>query len=533
MAFVNPNDENANPITPAPISAGPVSAGGQGGAGQKGVSPAAATPGINVPQAPSAALSNYLAANVNQANNFGGQVANTLGQQTAAAGNAINPAVNTYTGALTNVAPNTTINNEVQNAPSTLSAADQAAYQQELSAAGNAPNSANTFESSAGYAGLVPAIQNAVTQEGLWNSGNNVANLQTAVQPFEAPNASSGVSALDSLLLSQTPGAYNQIQNAVAPAGNLQNQLSAATTGADTSLQNAIQNDQAATTGAQNAATTFGSNLTNQLNTQTAAAQAAANGANTQAVTDLQAGNVTAADAAALGLTPAQATALNQQYAATTADITKAGLGSPITLQDFLNQAGAGTITQQNIATPEDYANVAAINALLGSAAPSTPLTAATANQAGTAPTNIGTLNLGGAQNALSIGDQIAQLQQDAEAKQAYGTYLMGQWNANHFGGQNADQMNSYINSSVNAPIAADNAKIKALAGETLTGTGNVSAPGGLPVNWQNVGNFVANNAGNIGTALGDIGSTIGNWFSEGGMVPKKPKKFKDFMEGK
>jgi hypothetical protein len=209
-------------------------------------------------------------------------------------------------------------------------------------------------------------------------------------------------------------------------------------------------------------------------------------------------------------------------------------MGSPVSLQNFLNQTGAGSITEQNVATPEDYANVAAIQSLLGSNAPTVPIGATTAGQAGTAPTNIGTLNVGNAQQALSVSDQIAKLQQDAEQKVAYGNYLVGQWNANHFGGQNANQFNSYMNSQVNAPIAADDAQIKALAGQTLPGQVAQNATPGEPTNWETAGNFIANNAGQIGQAFNNIGGSIGGFLglAEGGGV-KKPKKFKDFMEGK
>src|SRR5277367_5930663 len=98
MAFVDPNAQapvavastqatNANPAPAA--SAGPVSAGGAGVAGSQ----AANVPGQNVQAQPSAQLSAYLVGNAPQTNTYAGTIAGTLGANTAAAGNAINPAV--------------------------------------------------------------------------------------------------------------------------------------------------------------------------------------------------------------------------------------------------------------------------------------------------------------------------------------------------------------------------------------------------------------------------------------------------------
>ena len=187
MATVDPNQQSAAGAQPVAQTA-PVAAGGAGVAGGA-TKQAAATAGVNVPQQKSAQLSAYLNANAPQATALGANVAGQVGNQVSAAQNAILPAVNTYTGQLAVTPTNSTVNQEVATAPASLSAADQQAYQQELAASSQAPNSAATFETTQPYQNLTSQIQNTVEQANLWNAGNNTANLQTALQPYEAPQA--------------------------------------------------------------------------------------------------------------------------------------------------------------------------------------------------------------------------------------------------------------------------------------------------------------------------------------------------------
>lgn len=260
MAYVNPEDRVP---APPPPGQGSVPSGGQGVGGS---TKAASTPGQNVPAQPSAQLSSYLAANQPQAAALGQNVAQAVGNQVNAAGQTIQPAVNTYTGNLYTVPTDANVNQAVASSPSALTPEQRATYQQELGASAHAPNSANTFETTQGYQDSAQQIQKAVEQANLWNSGNNVANLTTAMAPFEGPNATGGARSLDALLLSRTPNAYGQIQQAVAPAAGFQDQLASGTTAANQSLHNAISADTAATNAAKGSAQQYVTGLNATLN---------------------------------------------------------------------------------------------------------------------------------------------------------------------------------------------------------------------------------------------------------------------------
>lgn len=273
MAIVDPNQVIPGQNIQPGQQPGPVSSGGAGvGGGQ-----AKSTPGVNVPAQPSAQLSAYLSANQPQANQMAGQVANTLAQNNSNASSAIQPAVNAYSGNLYNVPTDNTVNKQVATSPSSLNPQQTQTFQTELQAGANAPNPANTFETTLPYQDLTQNIQQNVEQANLWNSGNSIPNLSTALQPFEKSGESSGNTTLDALLLSQVPMAYNQIQTAIKPAYNLQGQLDAGTSQADAALQNAILQDQNTTTAATAAPQQFVSGLNNTLAGYLANAQGNAN----------------------------------------------------------------------------------------------------------------------------------------------------------------------------------------------------------------------------------------------------------------
>ncbi len=262
MAFLiedqeNPNAPQNNPEQNAPVASG--------GAGVGGASKPASTPGVNVPAQPSAQLSAYLKANAPQAAAFGQDVAQTVGGQVNAAGQAIPQAVNTYTGGLYSVPTDPNVNAAVAASPSGLTAEQKAAYQKGLGAAAASPNSANTFETTSGYQDAAGKIQKAVSQADLWNSGNNVSNLTAALSPFEGQNATGGARTLDALLLSRTPQAYGQIREAVKPAEGFAGQLASGTEAANTKLRETIAQNQATTDASNKAAKDYAGNLNQTL----------------------------------------------------------------------------------------------------------------------------------------------------------------------------------------------------------------------------------------------------------------------------
>ena len=458
-------------VNPAPAPNAPVSAGGQGVVGKSNTP---ATPGQNVPAQPSAQLSAYLGANQPQATALGQNIAQNVGAQVQGAGNAILPAVNTYTGQLVNVPTDTATNQAVASSPSSLTPAQQASYQAELGAAAQAPNSANTFETTAPYANLVTNIQNAVGQANLWNAGNNPASISTALQPYETNNATTGDTTLDALLLSGTPSAYAPIQAAIAPAANLQQNLTAGANTADQALQAAIAADQAATASAQAAPQTYATNLTNYLQGVISGTEPGITAQNAQIMSDLAANTPTQADLTALGVTPEQWTALSSEMQQT------AGYGVPITLSNYLTQT-APNITTAEAATPTQYADIAALQNILGSNAPIEPISSVNAGQAGQFPTlaSLNQFNLAGAETAAQ---SVPQLETQAQNLLKQKTFAIQQYGINHFGGQSQSQMNGYLNQ---------------LASQAAALNSQLQAAGAKPIDFGNVWSVPASDQGN------------------------------------
>ena len=469
MAYVPPDEQ----ITPAPpdkqqAQNAPVAAGGSGVAGTSKAS--AATAGQNVPAQPSAQLSAYLGANQPQTQALAGNVAQTVGGQVQDAGNAIQPAVNAYTGNIYSVPTDTAVNQTVETAPSTLTPAEQATYKAELGAAQNVPNSANTFETTKPYQDVTQGIQKAVGQANLWNQGNNVPALQTALAPFESQAATQGDRTLDALLLSQSPGAYSQIQNAVAPAANLQGQLDTGTQQANAALQSAIAQNQAVTPIAQGAAQTYATNLAQYLKSAIDEATAGDKTQSAKILSDLAANTPSEDDMAILGVTPDQWTALSSKIQES------ASFGTPVTLSNYLTQTDPN-ITPAQAATPTQYSDVAMLQSLLGANAPVMPIDQATADQSGKLPSlaSLDKFDFPGAQKAAQEVPSLEAAGQKIKDTQNYyiQQYL---YDGTHFGGQTQSQMN-YMLTDLSNQLAQINAKIAAKGGKPIAPNTTDSVP--------------------------------------------------------
>ena len=540
MAYVSQSEQDQ--IIPAPVTASPTT----GGQGVAGASKAANTPGQNQPQQPSAQLSAYLNANQPQAAGLASTVAGQLGSQVSNAQNAINPAVNVYTGQLYTAPTDTATNQIVSTAPSTLTPDQTQSFQTELGGAAAAPNSANTFETTQPYQGLTSEIQNAVQTANLWNAGNNPASLSTALQPYESPGATQGDTTLDALLLSQSAPAYQQIEAAAAPAANLQGNLATATTSADQALQNAIATDNATTAAANAAPQTYATNLTNYLTSGSQNALSSDTAQNAQILADLQNNTPTQSDLTALGVTA-------DQWAQLSTDITSAaGVNMPVTLSNYLTQTAptAAAISPQTYASPTQYADVAALQNILGANAPVETINSSTANEAGTAPTEASLNQFNGfnADEQAQFNTTIAPIVNAIKATEATANAANSNYASGNTGGVSPGDFNNYINSE-NGIIASLNAQLQ----DAMTNFKNSTptypeinpsttvTPGvGALGNWdptQSIDNTVLNGIsggfqgiGNaISSAAGDIGSFFG--FAEGGEVPK-PKNLKEYLAG-
>lgn len=411
MAYAAPDEALPGPDVNKPVQSGqaPVAS---GGAGVSASGKAAATPGQNIPAKPSAQLSDYLAANQPQAAAFAGNIANTLANQTSAAGAGITPAVNTYTGNLYTVPTNADVNSAVESSPSSLTPEQQATYKTELGANAAAPNSANTFETTPQYQSATQGIQNAVEQANLWNSGNNVSSLSTALAPFEGGNATSGGKTLDALLLSQSPDAYSKIQSAVAPASKLSGELTAATTTADEALKNAIAQDAATSSAANQSAGKFVTGLNTTLAGYLANAQKQADAYNAEV-------NSLAGQEQAV---QPKVSKLQDAIAAYNAMIKNSGTGNMGNPDLFTGLAPIGVANVggipstvglppvSSLGTAQNYLDIAALENLLGAgnvAGFNPSITSATANEAGTyTPPNMSVPTLGGILSPLETAAQ-------------------------------------------------------------------------------------------------------------------------------
>ena len=431
MALQAPNtnqqqQQATNPNMPV-VSPTP-STGGAGGAGASGGAKGTANvPGVNTPAQPSASLAAYLQANAPQATTLANQIAPSLTNQITNANNQISQAEANYQAGLNNVATNQNVLNEVTNAPASLNATDQSTYQQMVNAQTTAPSIANTFETSSYYQPLSTAVQNVQQNTALWNNAANVPTITAALSPFETAGTTTGNMTLDALLLGETPSAYNTISQAIAPAATLPTTLNTATTASDQALQNTIAQDTAATQAATAAGNQYVTNLTNTLNQTVATAQAAAAQGNTTLLNDLMNQSLTPTDEAALGITNTQWQQLQAQLNLAQNPQTVISNGAaqyqgqtpttPVNLATYLTQLNPqGSITAANVATPDQYANLAALQQLMGNAAPgNVPLQASNASLASTAPANLNSFNYN---SALTGTQQTAQTAKAME--QAY-----------------------------------------------------------------------------------------------------------------
>lgn len=264
------------------------------------------------------------------------------------------------------------------------------------------------------------------------------------------------------------------------------------------------------------------------------AAQSANASGNTQLLSDLTNNTPTQADLTALGITPAQWATLSGQLAQDATETTanaNTNLGdenvavSPtqLNLSQYLTQSPVA-VSAANEATAQDYANVAALNSLLGANAPVEPINASTAAEAGTAPTiaSQNAFNLAGAEEAA----QLDPIESQAQALSTYANWALGQYNNNgHFGGQTPQQMATFI-TDINGAIENLNNQAAQIAN-----TAAQSNPAAVPT--VPAGTNDTSIAEQVGGDLASFGNTIGSYFSglaHGGEV--EPKNLKAYLGG-
>lgn len=430
---------------------GVASASGSSGGGTSGAA-GASTPNTPTPQGAGGqfgSLNQYLTANQDQAAPLAGKLTtginsqyNSLQGQNDSTLSGINSQI------AANATPtnyNDTISQESANPVSFASdPGNVKSFQNLLNASYAGPASA---EGTSDYTTQQSNINNAIA------AGTAATTTEAGRENLLSQNEASpttGVTALNSAILSQSPSALGQVENAYQPFKNLLTNLSSGANTADQQIAaqqaNATQANQASNAAITNQINALNTGVSGELNT----AQQNATAQNTQIKNDLAAGTPTASDLASLGMTSAQWNSLSSaDKAAATAQYVTSANGqwgantgtTNIDLTGFLSQQDPNTVfTSANVATPEQYQEAQAYQSLLNGLniqAPTALINQSTANQAGTAPTNLNSYNYTTALNTT----QEAQSQEQAAA-QAYVSALQSGADEQHaqLAAQNAAQ---------------------------------------------------------------------------------------------
>lgn len=380
-----------------------------------------------------ASLNQYLTANQGKAEPLAGKITADVGKQyqgLEAAGQQ----------ALQQIGSKVSANTGAENAQQTL--AEQAAnpvsfasdpgkvksFQNLLTASYGGPQSA---ESTAEYAKQQADINKTIAE------GQKSVQSEAGRQNLLAKTANrptSGVTALNSAILSHSPEALAAVENSYKPFQGL---LSGLDTGAaEANKTIAAQQEKAATARKEASEALKGQigALNQDVTAKTAAAQKALADQNARIKSELAAGNVSDQSLQALGITRDQWNSLSaaQKAAATSQDVYSnqrqfgATTGTAnINLGDFLTQQDPNqVINMANAATKEDYDKAQAFKTLMGNlnfGAPDLVLNPNAAAQAGKAPTDVTDFDYETALNTAkqAKADSIAAAQAYVDALQA------------------------------------------------------------------------------------------------------------------
>lgn len=362
----------------------------------------------NGPSQPFTNLQTYLSANAPQIQAQGDTIAGNLNNQYGSTVGAVDKAATDF-GASVNsgYAQNnpTVVNNFTQDPTSVANDPNQAAafsgmYNDEYTG----PSS---FESSAQYGAANDAVNRAQTAAAQLTSPQGVSSYLMG----QNPNESQGMATLDSSLLQGNPGVVQTIQDAATPFQNLPSYLIGKVAAGDQSVADATAQAAAAKAAAQGAFSDTSGKFNTQVGNEFSSALDSAKGFN-QNYNDIIArlsgtmpvgtGNgiqqLTPDEQAALGISNdalGQYTNANQDLQSynSAPDSFKFGEGAfnslnpagPVSLSNYLTGGNTEALPQDvsSIATPQEYAEAAALSKL-GGAAYTSPLDQANIGQAGT-----------------------------------------------------------------------------------------------------------------------------------------------------
>lgn len=423
---VSPTGGGSGSVRLSPSSSVPPVGGSSGGGGTPGATPTPAAGGQF------ASLQNYLGANQGQAAPLAGKITPGIDKQYNDLDTANNAAIANINSQVTN-APGYTASN-----PNVLSAEaanpvsfanDTGNVKQFQSLLNNSYGGPASAESTSDYANQQNTINQAIAT-GQSQTGTEAGRENLLSQNEAKPTA--GVTALNSAILSQDPDALASIQNAYQPFNNLLTNLQTGAQGVDTTIGKE-QADAATSSKAANDAISqqigaLNTGVTGELTTaqQNAAAQ------NAKLKSDLAAGTPSAADLQSLGMSQDQWNSLSaaNKAAATAQTVNSAnfqGTSGTTTIDptQFLTQQDPNAVLNSaNVATAGDYAKAQAFQTLLNGLNLQTPtavINPATAQQAGTAPTNMNNYDYQTALNTATAAkaDEVASAQAYVNAIQS------------------------------------------------------------------------------------------------------------------
>lgn len=524
--------------------------GGVPAAGGSGTS--SSTTGAN-PPAPQgaggqfASLNQYLTANQGQAAPIAGKLTssindqyNTLNNQNTATLGGINNQV-AAGSAPTQDQTNATIAQESANPVSFASnPGNVTSFQNLLNASYGGPASA---EGTTDYTNQQNAINSAIS------AGQNAVGTEAGREGLLSQNEATpttGVTALNSAILSQDPNALNSIESAYQPFGGL---LTTLQSGADTTDKQIAAQQATANQDVQSANAAI-TGQTQGLNTAVNSQLANANTANTNFVnnyngiiSNLGYGNsLTSDQVAQLGMTPEQYAALQAQtnLAGTSQYMTGHNFGAPsattnINNAQFLAQEAApAAVTANQVATPQQFQTLMALLSLNNGQLPNGAVLDPNAvAQAGTyaTPTLNGAFNYNQAlQNATTTE------QQERADAQTQATALTAAADLAHAQSQHGGGLLGGITQAVTHPIDTIASVSNPISwAPNLINMAKGSGPTPLNVNptKPTTANPLTNSVNNLPAQIGAAAVTNPTMLlgaAHGGIIPEKKDIFKTLV---
>ncbi len=431
MPFVpNMQDEENQPNAQgavAPAGGGAVHLAPSSGVGAAGPAGASATPAGGAGGS-FATLDKYLSANQGQAEPLAGQITNQIGQQYSGLDKANQGVLTNIQGQVTNAPGYTASDPNVlaQEAANPVSFAGDnnnvASFQKQLTDSYGGPSSA---ESDSGYQKQQAAVNNAIAQ-GQAQTTTEAGRKQLLSQNEATPTT--GVTALNSAILSQDPNSLGKIESAYQPFQNLVSNLNTGAQDINKTIAQEQSDAAAASQAAQGQLTGQMSGLNTAVNNQLTTAQQNATKQNATLKSDVSSGNVTPSDLQLLGMSQDQWNSLSAaDKAAATSEVVSSNQGqfqantgtTNIDNTQFLTQQDPNAVLNAgNTATADQYKQAQAFQSLLNGLNLQTPqlvINPANAAQAGTAPTSFNTFD---ANTALTTAQQTGQAERTAA--QAY-----------------------------------------------------------------------------------------------------------------